>query len=292
MSAIDLHATVARSPRLLRKRIRVMRGPKPSRMNELWYKGQLMEIVNTMTILTKRELNPLLEQLGPLWVKDSAPVDGEVTVADGYSADLDDRIDRIAAQFGGMRQRAKALAAMASRRALDSTDAQLIEAIKRSVRVDVTGLLGSQAIADVMERNIIANTSLITSIPDQYIQRVRNTVLSGVQAGQRWEEIAKGLVEAGEVTANRAKLIARDQTSKMNAAFNEARQVSLGIEEYVWAGAMDERERETHRENEGKTFRWDTPPAVTGHPGDDVNCRCTALPKFNLEAYEARLGLS
>lgn len=286
MSTIDLHQAVANSGRRTRLKVRVMRGPKPSRQNELWYRAKLQDIVNTLTLAANAALLPLLRELSPMWTKDS------VAVQDGYNSDIDDRIDRLAAQFGGMRERAKALASMAARRSLDSTDKQLIEAIKRSVKVDVTGLLGQQAISDVMERSVIANTSLITSVPEQYIQRVRNTVFSGIQSGQRWEEIAKGLKEDGEVTANRARLIARDQISKMNAAFNEARQTSLGIEEYVWAGAMDERERETHKDNEGKTFRWDSPSPITGHPGDDVLCRCTALPKFNLEAHEKRLGLS
>ena len=35
--------------------------------------------------------------------------------------------------------------------------------------------------------------------------------------------------------------------------------------------------RPSHAENDGKIFSWDTPPA-TGHPGEDHNCRCTAVP--------------
>jgi SPP1 gp7 family putative phage head morphogenesis protein len=277
MTAINLRHAVAQRPNRLRKRTRVLRGPKPSRANELWYKSKLLEIVRAMKAATEQELMPLIKQLSPLWSKDS------VSVGDGYSGDLNDRINRLAAQFGGMRQRAKALAEMAARRSLDATDAQLITSIKKSVSVDVTGLLGNAAVSDIMERSIIANTELITSMPDQYLQRVRTAVFNGVQTGQRAEEIAQSLVEAGDVTESRANLIARDQTSKMNAAFNEARQTSLGIDSYMWAGAMDERERETHIANEGMVFRWDSPPATTGHPGDDINCRCTALPVFNLD---------
>ena len=52
----------------------------------------------------------------------------------------------------------------------------------------------------------------------------------------------------------------------------------MGISEYRWGTAGDERVRETHEANDGKVFRWDTPPAETGHPGNDVQCRCTARP--------------
>ena len=52
----------------------------------------------------------------------------------------------------------------------------------------------------------------------------------------------------------------------------------MGIEEYRWRTSKDERVRATHAANEGKVFRWDTPPAETGHPGNDVQCRCDARP--------------
>jgi hypothetical protein len=48
-------------------------------------------------------------------------------------------------------------------------------------------------------------------------------------------------------------------------------------ERYVWETRGDAKVRLSHRRNEGKIFRWDTPPP-TGHPGQDYNCRCLALP--------------
>jgi len=47
--------------------------------------------------------------------------------------------------------------------------------------------------------------------------------------------------------------------------------------QYVWETRGDAKVRLSHRRNEGKIFRWDTPPP-TGHPGQDYNCRCLALP--------------
>ena len=51
----------------------------------------------------------------------------------------------------------------------------------------------------------------------------------------------------------------------------------LGITQYIWRTSRDERVRESHLVLEGKTFSWDSPPDV-GHPGQDINCRCTAEP--------------
>ena len=72
--------------------------------------------------------------------------------------------------------------------------------------------------------------------------------------------------------------ITRDQTQKLNANLNEQRQRQLGVTQYIWRTSEDERVRVTHSDNNGKTFDWASPPAVTGHPGFDVQCRCISEP--------------
>ena len=37
--------------------------------------------------------------------------------------------------------------------------------------------------------------------------------------------------------------------------------------------------RPSHAAHEGKLFDWENPPAGTGHPGTDVNCRCSGQPE-------------
>ena len=46
---------------------------------------------------------------------------------------------------------------------------------------------------------------------------------------------------------------------------------------YVWYTRNDNKVRNLHAERHGKIFRWDTPPQG-GHPGEDYNCRCLAIP--------------
>lgn len=46
---------------------------------------------------------------------------------------------------------------------------------------------------------------------------------------------------------------------------------------YVWRTKGDDKVRTSHKENNGKIFTRDNPPA-TGHPGLDYNCRCIAEP--------------
>jgi SPP1 gp7 family putative phage head morphogenesis protein len=125
------------------------------------------------------------------------------------------------------------------------------------------------------------NAQLIKSIPQQELERVAGDIERGLQQGVRFTEIAKGLQKSFGITHRRAKLIARDQTTKLNASLTRLRQEDVGVEEYIWQTSGDERVRPTHRANDGKKFRWDKPPSKTGHPGNDVNCRCVAIPVMN-----------
>ena len=47
--------------------------------------------------------------------------------------------------------------------------------------------------------------------------------------------------------------------------------------QYVWRTQRDTKVRPEHAANEGRLFSWDSPPA-TGHPAQDYNCRCEAVP--------------
>ena len=76
-----------------------------------------------------------------------------------------------------------------------------------------------------------------------------------------------------------ARRLARDQTSKATGQFNKVRQTGVGIEQYKWRTSQDNRVRPSHAAHEGKLFDWENPPAGTGHPGTDVNCRCSGQPE-------------
>jgi len=124
------------------------------------------------------------------------------------------------------------------------------------------------------------NTSLIKSIPQQHFARVEATIRQGVMAGTSSRELAKQIKAISGVTSNRAKLIAVDQIAKANAELTQYRQQDIGIKSYKWLTSGDERVRPTHVANANKVFKWSEPPSVTGHPGHDVRCRCTALAVF------------
>lgn len=121
------------------------------------------------------------------------------------------------------------------------------------------------------------NTKLIKSIPEQYLDRVGNLIQKEFRQGTDHRKIAVEIQETFDVPRNRAKTVARDQVGSLNGTLTQLRNQEMGLAEYEWLTAGDERVRASHAERDGKTFRWDKPPP-DGNPGQPINCRCTALP--------------
>lgn len=136
------------------------------------------------------------------------------------------------------------------------------------------------------ETFLVENRRLIKSMTQDYAGRVQGIVTDGVRRGALNKEIAAEIKKAAKVSDNKAKLIARDQVAKYNSTLIQLRQQSVGIQQYQWSTSLDERVRPTHEANEGRIFRWDSPSSITGHPGEDINCRCVAIPVFSFPNTE------
>ncbi|MDM3316392.1 phage terminase large subunit [Citrobacter sp. Cb220] len=170
-----------------------------------------------------------------------------------------------------------------------------ITTFSQAFGIDLTGMLGDGAIKPEMEKAVNDNVDLITSIHTDFIHDIGAAVFENMKDGGRHENLIDLIKERGEVTRNRARFIARDQTSKLNADLTEARNVALGLDLYEWGGTGDERERENHfvlnsmlckysdptvySDDGGKTWKKrSTIGAFIGKPGEDYQCRCLALP--------------
>ncbi len=127
------------------------------------------------------------------------------------------------------------------------------------------------------------NVNLIKSITEDQLSKVENVLMRGQRRGLRVEVLREQIEKQFKVSRNRASLIARDQTNKLNAELSQLRQQSLGVKEYIWRTSGDSDVRETHQPLDGTRHRWDDPPVTNdagdrNHPGEDYQCRCWAEP--------------
>src|SRR5699024_9534392 len=95
----------------------------------------------------------------------------------------------------------------------------------------------------------------------------------------------------GEVTHNRAKLIAQDQTNKITSRMNFERMRSVGVKEFMWIhSSASANPRPKHVRADGNVYPIDDPPNVGDHgqpviPGEEINCRCRMKPVVDFSQY-------
>lgn len=122
---------------------------------------------------------------------------------------------------------------------------------------------------------------------------IRRVILAGVQEGLNAREVAKEIVEKSEMSAYRALMIVRTETTAAaNAGSYFSAQKSRIVMTKVWIAATDNRTRHDHREVNGKTVDLEDSFTVGAYkmlyPGDrggngrpvvgpeeTINCRCT-----------------
>lgn len=156
------------------------------------------------------------------------------------------------------------------------------------------------------------NVQLINKLAQDTRANVERIVEDGFQRGRRIENIRKDIVGGtrglpGQVISyktktgkpvswfqtagQRATLVARDQTNKLNSQLSQLRQNEIGIDRYIWHTVADERVRLSHQAMNGLLCRWDNAMVYSAdggktwvsrsgvggieqHPGQDYQCRC------------------
>lgn len=243
-----------------------------SRKLELDYTRALLAIAEDMHIETVKALMPLIEQ---------PSIGDSVMVADSIFSDFKTAFSKTAntvkAKVSGI---AEALAQTVVSKQGQQSDNQLSAMIQQRTGIDFSGLMSDSVLKEAVDEAVAANIALINSIPQQYLDRVEQAVMASLQAGTLNDTLADELKKIRGVTDSRAKLIARDQLGKINSRLSQIRQQSLGITHYFWSTSHDERVRDRHRRWDGDLIAWDNPP-IDGHPGQAIQCRCTAIPDLD-----------
>ena len=159
-----------------------------------------------------------------------------------------------------------------------ATDASFLSALRDAgwtVNFQMT-----PAMRDALTASIEANVGLIKSIPVQYAQQVEGLVMRSYSVGRDLATLTSDLKALYPKAADRATLIARDQSNKAAAVVLRTRQLDLGITEAIWMHShAGKTPRPDHVAANGKKYNIAQGCLISGEyiqPGEEINCRCTS----------------
>ena len=162
---------------------------------------------------------------------------------------------------------------------------EMNQALKKELDTAPTGELVKSFLAE--------QVTLITSLPKEAGDRVHEMTLKGITTGERADNIAKSILETGDVTLSRAKLIARTEVARTASSLTMARSKHVNSTHYYWRSCEDGDVRSSHKKMDGKICEWANPPLVEPdakhlnarnyHAGMIYNCRCYAEPILDYE---------
>lgn len=140
---------------------------------------------------------------------------------------------------------------------------------------------------------LLRNSTYIQSLPTNMAKQATSEAATCVVEGLRSSEMVGWIKEKmPNIGDNKARLIARTETAKTQAAITQIRAEDLGIDWYVWRTAGDARVRNSHDIMAMVLCRYSDPPSpelLDGEhiqkgqstyygPGEVYNCRCYAEP--------------
>lgn len=126
------------------------------------------------------------------------------------------------------------------------------------------------------------------------VTKLRALVQERTFSGLRREGLIGEIMDNYGASYDKAKFLAKQETSLLMAKFKETRYQEAGVNFYKWrsvAGSAKHPVRPRHKflseeSLKGKLFKFDDPPITTepgapvrrNNPGEDYGCRCTAVP--------------
>ena len=150
-----------------------------------------------------------------------------------------------------------------------------VQRVRAETGVDLSLLATSQEGNAAVRAAVEWAVALIRDLNDQTRNRLVGALADITARGVPQKEAAEIVRGVLQSSRRRAELIASDQTQKIVAKLNKAQQLEAGVTKYVWNHSFLPNARRHHVERQGNVYQWAKPPRG-GHPGTEINCRCTA----------------
>lgn len=139
----------------------------------------------------------------------------------------------------------------------------------------------------------------ISDFTSERTSKLREELQKSIFAGNRYEYAIKTIQKDYGVTLRKAEFLAHQETNLLMAKHKEVRYQEAGVHEYRWRCLKMPHDsspdvhtpgyvRYYHGKLDGTKQRFDSPPITDGsgrrnNPGEDYNCRCTAVPVVRLD---------
>ena len=152
--------------------------------------------------------------------------------------------------------------------------------VRAALGIDIATVVRQEDLSEYLQSAVARNAALIRSLSSDTVQRVERATYDAILQGRTAKQLRSQLTHEFGVLDSRAKLIARDQVSSLNADLNEIRHRQAGIDRYIWSTSNDERVRPRHRDIDGIEYEYGKPTGAEDGlpPGRPINCRCVAQP--------------
>jgi len=232
-----------------------------------------------------REMGGVWDQRRKQWRIIRAKLTPQVSIAIGTSSG---KIDRIKQRVEGHLEDLRTLMAKEPQFTFEQAFSASVNRLGEQFEKGVEGIIVAPEFTQEMVQSISSKYShnmnqYIKKWTEESIVRLRDRVLVNTFKGKRAETLVRTIEHDFGVSLNKAKFLARQETSLLMSQYREDRYKSAGVQKYRWLTSGDERVRGYHKRLNGKIFTWDNPPVVdaTGrraHPGQDFGCRCIASP--------------
>ena len=155
---------------------------------------------------------------------------------------------------------------------------KLIQTFRSALGVSIELFLLEPQVNQFMVQKIAENVDLIKTIPERMHAGLKLRMEEALGTAPFDQQQLTGVLrDEYKSSGYNLRRITRDQTSKTVGNLTQIRQQQLGVEQYEWVTSQDERVRPSHSANSGLLFDWHNPPGATGHPGEDIMCRCVAI---------------
>jgi Phage Mu protein F like protein len=269
----------------------------PSAAIRIWYKRELMLIVNSMLADYKAKIAEALEhhEIQRFYAQDAAADDYWQRLMGTLEKKWDDIFNGFAAKT------VPEFIVKADDHAKSSTWFSL-----NTAGIEQPRQVYNENIDNTLKSATAFNKTLITGIHKDAHERIYNSIMLSLTSPDPAEQGSSGIQNAlkkeKDISEDRVDLITRDQTSKLNSSLTTERMSQAGVEYFKWAhSSAGKVPRESHTDMNGGIFKVSNDPRLwqvgniefatetgngsaflkkgdLGPPGWAINCRCRAMP--------------